>query len=281
MPVPTLITDLSQTAASNSPAGSEGAFPNLDDYLRAGYAFTAQLNALKAPLTGAGATGTWPIAITGLAGSVAWTTVTGRPTNVSAFVNDAGYVTSTGAAAAGSLTGTTLAANVTASSLLSVGQTLRTANATGSLSNVRMNAGDLTHGGLLELFGPSDGLRQGYLGYATASGAIQMVCENAGGWAFSGGNVSATTFVGALIGNATTASTAASASSVPWTGVSGRPTSLSAFTNEAGYITGAGNAASATAVSGTTSNGYGTRTVSTAAPSGTPVTGDIWLQYAP
>ena len=37
---------------------------------------------------------TWPIAISGLAGSVAWTTVTGRPTNVSAFTNDTGFITS-------------------------------------------------------------------------------------------------------------------------------------------------------------------------------------------
>ena len=35
MPVPTVITDLSATAASNSPAGSDAVFPNLDDYLRA------------------------------------------------------------------------------------------------------------------------------------------------------------------------------------------------------------------------------------------------------
>lgn len=34
MPVPTLITDLSTTPASNSPSGSENVFPNLDDYLR-------------------------------------------------------------------------------------------------------------------------------------------------------------------------------------------------------------------------------------------------------
>ena len=34
MPVPTSFADLSTTPASNSPAGSENVFPNLDDYIR-------------------------------------------------------------------------------------------------------------------------------------------------------------------------------------------------------------------------------------------------------
>ena len=41
MPVPTLITDLSTTAASNSPAGSESARGTVDDYIRALSAFIA------------------------------------------------------------------------------------------------------------------------------------------------------------------------------------------------------------------------------------------------
>lgn len=41
-----------------------------------------------APLTGAGTSGTWGIGITGSAGSVAWTGVSGRPTALSAFTND-------------------------------------------------------------------------------------------------------------------------------------------------------------------------------------------------
>jgi hypothetical protein len=43
MPVPTLITALSTTPASNSPAGSENVFPSLDDYLRAQSAFLASV----------------------------------------------------------------------------------------------------------------------------------------------------------------------------------------------------------------------------------------------
>ena len=43
--------------------------------------------------TGSGASGTWGINITGSAGSVAWTSVSGRPTALSAFTNDPGYIT--------------------------------------------------------------------------------------------------------------------------------------------------------------------------------------------
>lgn len=42
MTVPTVIADLSATAASNSPAGSDAVFPGLDDYLRAAFAFIRQ-----------------------------------------------------------------------------------------------------------------------------------------------------------------------------------------------------------------------------------------------
>jgi len=48
MPVPTSITDLSTTAASNSPSGTDAVLPSLDDYLRALSAFIAQLNATDA-----------------------------------------------------------------------------------------------------------------------------------------------------------------------------------------------------------------------------------------
>jgi hypothetical protein len=42
MPVPTTLASLSTTAASNSPSGGENPFPDLDDHIRAGYAFDAQ-----------------------------------------------------------------------------------------------------------------------------------------------------------------------------------------------------------------------------------------------
>lgn len=51
-------------------------------------------NSYSPTLTGGGASGTWGINITGSAGSVAWTNVSGRPTTVSSFTNDSGYITS-------------------------------------------------------------------------------------------------------------------------------------------------------------------------------------------
>lgn len=43
MPVPTVITDLSATPGSNSPAGTDNVFPDLDNYLRAHAGFIRQL----------------------------------------------------------------------------------------------------------------------------------------------------------------------------------------------------------------------------------------------
>lgn len=43
MAVPTLLSSLSTTAASNPPAGSENTFPDLDNHLRAAYAFIAEV----------------------------------------------------------------------------------------------------------------------------------------------------------------------------------------------------------------------------------------------
>lgn len=43
MPVPSLLTDLSTTAASNSPSGSDNVFPDLDNYIRALSAIVASI----------------------------------------------------------------------------------------------------------------------------------------------------------------------------------------------------------------------------------------------
>lgn len=76
MPVPTTIADLSTVIGDNSPTGTESAFPNADNYLRAAFAFIAQLqeqiDALSlgsgfAPLAGAqftGSIGTTPVTLT-------------------------------------------------------------------------------------------------------------------------------------------------------------------------------------------------------------------------
>jgi hypothetical protein len=58
MPVPSAITDLSTTAASNSPSGSDNVFPDLDNYIRALSAFIAQNYANKANTASPAFTGT-------------------------------------------------------------------------------------------------------------------------------------------------------------------------------------------------------------------------------
>lgn len=57
MPVPTAITDLSTSAAGNSPAGSDAILPDLDNYIRALSAFIAQNYADKLPKAGGTMTG--------------------------------------------------------------------------------------------------------------------------------------------------------------------------------------------------------------------------------
>lgn len=51
MPVPAAITDLSTTASLNSPPGSESIGGNMDDYIRAAYAFIAQMRTGLATFT--------------------------------------------------------------------------------------------------------------------------------------------------------------------------------------------------------------------------------------
>lgn len=64
MPVPTNITDLSTTAGSNSPAGTESIGTNADDYIRAHAAFIAALRD-GSKNTALGSVGAPAIAFTG------------------------------------------------------------------------------------------------------------------------------------------------------------------------------------------------------------------------
>jgi hypothetical protein len=57
---------------------------------------------------GTNASGTWGISVTGSAGSVAWTNVSGRPTAVSSFTNDSGYITSSGSISGNAATATNI-----------------------------------------------------------------------------------------------------------------------------------------------------------------------------
>jgi hypothetical protein len=75
-----------------------------------GVARTVSYNTVGAPsASGANATGTWGINISGSAGSVAWTGVLGRPTDLSAFTNGPGFITSSGSITGNAATATKLA----------------------------------------------------------------------------------------------------------------------------------------------------------------------------
>lgn len=97
MAVPTAITDLSATAASNSPASSESILPNLDDYIRALSAFIRQgytkaADVASASTTDIGAAAGWIVDVTGT------TTITGFGTvaaGVSRLVRFTGALTLT------------------------------------------------------------------------------------------------------------------------------------------------------------------------------------------
>lgn len=52
MPVPTAISQLSQTPGSNSPSGTETVGPVMNQYIQAAFAFIAQLNAQMLPISG-------------------------------------------------------------------------------------------------------------------------------------------------------------------------------------------------------------------------------------
>lgn len=70
---------------------------------------------------GTGASGTWGINVTGSAGSVAWSNVSGRPTNVSSFTNDSGYITSSGSCASATKATQDSSGNVITTTYMKIG----------------------------------------------------------------------------------------------------------------------------------------------------------------
>lgn len=182
---------------------------------------SGNFNGYAPTLTGTGASGTWGINVTGSAGSVAWTNVSGRPSNVSSFSNDAGYYAS-GASA-----------------------TLSALSVTTGSGRVALTAGGSSTTGYIQFIHAS-GNRQGYIGFSSTNSSTDTGTVNyvAGTHAFTGA-VNASSFSGPLTGNVTgnvTGSSgsctgnAATASSVAWAGVTGKP--VTTFTTTSGMPTG-------------------------------------------
>lgn len=175
-------------------------------------------NTFSPTLTGTGASGSWPISVTGSAGSVAWTSVTGRPTAVSSFTNDAGYITSV----------TTVAGLAPASSAVAPGanQLVRTdasSNTYTGYINANHAASEVT---TPAQFIVGNGTDNFYRRSSASQAAVAIRGAATGSWGIS------------ITGNAATAT------SVAWTGVTGRPTALSSFTNDTNFMSNAAIASS-------------------------------------
>lgn len=138
MPVPSVIGDLSTTAASNSPAGSDSVFPDLDNFIRALSAFIAQLNANKAGLASPTFTGTVTADVLTTTGNTTLGNATADTLNVGngGIVKDASGNTTLG----GSLTMTNAISGVT--NLTTTGNTI--------LGNAASDTLDVGSGGLIK-----------------------------------------------------------------------------------------------------------------------------------
>lgn len=176
---------------------------------------------------GTNASGTWNISISGnaaTASSVAWTNVSGRPTAVSSFTNDSGYITSSSLSAYLALSGGTMTGQI-----------------------LTPSTGSDVYGGAIQI------RERGYVLAAQSdwsySPAITFHWGNRAAIRFglkADGNMAVDNnalITAANIGSQSVnyATTAGSANSVAWTNVSGRPTAVSSFTNDSGYITSSGS----------------------------------------
>jgi hypothetical protein len=136
--------------------------------------------------------------------------------------NPSGYITSSGTAAAISQT-------------VAGGSEANLVYATiGDNDFFRIRVGGASNAGWAEIATADDGtepiyVRQ-YTGVFSSVTRTATLLDGSGNTSFPG-TVTAPTFSGSLSGNASTAS------SVAWTNVSGRPTAVSSFTNDSGYIT--------------------------------------------
>lgn len=196
-------------------------------------------NSYAPTLTGTGASGTWGISVTGSAGSVAWTNVTGRPTAVSSFTNDSGYITGSGVLVDKGLLATTGDWNTytTAGVYQIAGASIGTNGPSGAYAYGQLIVS--TNGNLVT---------QSYTAHTNAVQIWTRIKYNTSDWqpwvlSINSGNYNsyAPTLTGGGASGSWGISVTGSAGSVAWSGVTGRPTTLSAFTNDSGFITGSGS----------------------------------------
>jgi hypothetical protein len=205
---------------------------------------------------------TWPININGtaaVASSVAWSNVSGRPTALSAFTNDGVYLTGNqsitlSGAVKGS--GTTSIATTFANTYLSgIDQSLTT---TSSPTFAGFNTSS-TYGACGVFTGNADNAAYSAynlkikswwgIGFESYDNITRILFDTRTGNISTKGTITAN---GGITGNLT--GNASTASSVAWNNVSGRPTALSAFTNDSGYLLSSTAASTYLPIGGTASN---------------------------
>jgi hypothetical protein len=171
--------------------------------------------------------------------SYTWTEIGARPTALSAFTNDSGFITSSANISGNANTATTATyvgmTGIAASTDLNNYTTAGFYNCPYNVTSATLSNS------------PASGNAFGMI-VATAAGPVQFVYDYMTGstnmWmrkSYSGAWGAWTRFV--MNDGSTYAinisGTAAAASSVAWTNVSGRPTAVSSFSNDSGYITAA------------------------------------------
>ena len=194
-------------------------------------------------VAGANVTGTVANAtVASSANSVAYANVTGKPTNVSAFTNDSGYITNYG-----SITGS--AGSVSIDNTITWGrqglQFVQISGA-GGTDPALTQAPDNNWWHIIRAnHGNSSGYYTDLALPFTSDGGVQYRRISAGtnnGWYTlldsHNYNIWAPTLTGTGASGTWGINVTGTAGSVAWSNVSGKPTTVSSFTNDAGYITG-------------------------------------------
>jgi hypothetical protein len=257
-------------------------------------------------LTGSGASGTWGINISGSAGSVAWTNVSSRPTNLSQFTNDLGnyggwqsastaittsnigsqsvsYASTAGSAPANGGNSSTVGGYAVSGSVGANTVVIRDSNGYIYAHYINSNVSE-SENPTINSFYTSNGdgwlrkssvahvksqLGLGSLAYSSATiPTNNNQLTNGAGYitGINSGNVTtalgftpynATNPSGYITSSASISGNAATATNVAWTGVTGRPTALSQFSNDlgnyGGWLTTGGKAADSELFDGTDS----------------------------